>query len=339
MRSDVARARRLGKARGGCLYAPMRVFFLTATRIGDAVLSTGLLNAILQRFPGARITIAVGRPAAPLFARVPGLERLIVVDKLPRGGHWWQLWRQVGLRHWGIAVDLRASMLTRFMVARRRILAPLRAREREHVHRVAELARIARLPLPPAPTVWLSPAERAAATALLPPGDFLALAPTANWIGKQWPAERFAELALRLTAPGGPLAGLPVAVFGAESERAMAAPLLAASLPGGLVDLIGRTDLLTAAACLERARLFVGNDSGLMHLAAAAGAPTLGLFGPTADTRYGPWGPRAAVVRTPESLLELRTRPGFASNAKVCYMTSLTVAAVEAAARKLLAET
>ncbi|HEX2151160.1 MAG TPA: glycosyltransferase family 9 protein, partial [Stellaceae bacterium] len=52
----------------------MNILFVTATRIGDAVLSTGLLSHLVERHPGARFTIAAGAPAAPLFATVPGLD-------------------------------------------------------------------------------------------------------------------------------------------------------------------------------------------------------------------------------------------------------------------------
>ena len=74
----------------------------------------------------------------------------------------------------------------------------------------------------------------------------------------------------------------------------MAAPLLQA-LPDA-IDLVGWLSVPEAAACLARAALFVGNDSGLMHLAAAAGAPTLGLFGPTDAAEYAPSGRRAAAT-------------------------------------------
>ncbi len=74
----------------------------------------------------------------------------------------------------------------------------------------------------------------------------------------------------------------------------MAQPVLDA-LPGA-VDLVGALSLPEAAACLARCSLFVGNDSGLMHLAAAAGAPTLGLFGPTPPSEYAPRGRRAGFV-------------------------------------------
>jgi ADP-heptose:LPS heptosyltransferase len=106
-----------------------------------------------------------------------------------------------------------------------------------------------------------------------------------------------------------------------EAERAMAAPVLAA-LPGA-VDLVGRLTLPEAAACLARCAFFVGNDSGLMHLAAAAGAPTLGLFGPTPASEYAPRGRRAAAVLA-------EGEPGRAP------MEALPVAAALAAAEGLL---
>lgn len=314
----------------------MRLFFLTGTRVGDAVLSTGLLDHLLSAYPGARVTVAVGRPAASLFAAVPGLERVIVVQKRRRGAHWLDLWRRVALRRWSVAVDLRGSALTHLLWAGRRIVTQ-RADRSEH--RVVELGRLIGCNPPPAPRLWLTEAHRAAARALLPAEPFLALAPTANWIGKQWPAEHFATVARHMTAPGGPLPKAPVVVFGAENERAMALPLLQAALPGGLVDLIGRTDLPLAGACLERARLFIGNDSGLMHLAAAAGAPTLGLFGPSPDARYAPWGARSAVVRTEQSLEEIHQRPDYHWITTKSFMDTLSVEKVEAAAMALLERT
>jgi ADP-heptose:LPS heptosyltransferase len=81
------------------------------------------------------------------------------------------------------------------------------------------------------------------------------------------------------------------------AELAMAAPLLAA-LPEA-IDLAGCLTLPEAAACLARAALYVGNDSGLMHLAAAAGAPTLGLFGPTPAAEYAPVGRCTGIVLAP----------------------------------------
>jgi ADP-heptose:LPS heptosyltransferase len=162
-------------------------------------------------------------------------------------------------------------------------------------HKTAQLAAILGLDPPPLPVVWTAPSDQAKAAALLPAGrPIVALAPTANWAPKIWPAARFAELFHAL-----PLIGAVPVIFAGpgETERAMVAPLRAA-LPDA-IDLSGRLTLPQIAACLSRSSLFVGNDSGLMHLAAAAGAPTLGLFGPTNAAEYAPAGRRARAVIGP----------------------------------------
>jgi ADP-heptose:LPS heptosyltransferase len=312
----------------------MRLLFITATRIGDAVLSSGLLGHLLERHPSARVTIAAGRVAAPLFAAVPGLERVLIIDKRPFKGHWLELWTATAFRRWDLVVDLRASAIAYLVPARRRVTAGKRDDTR---HRVEELAALLGLDPPPAPRVWLAPEHEAAAERLVPAGDpVLAIGPAANWAGKQWPAARFAEAVRRLTGPGGVLAGARVAVLAAGHERDQARPVIEALPAPRVLDLVGAVDLPTAAACLRRCRAFLGNDSGLMHLAAAAGTPTLGLFGPSHTQRYRPWGPRAAFLRTPESYGALVRRIVPPGQVQGTLMAGLSVDAVLAAVEDLL---
>jgi ADP-heptose:LPS heptosyltransferase len=272
----------------------MRILFVTSTRIGDAVLSTALAGHLLRVHPGARFTVACGPVAEGVFARMPGLERLIVVAKRPLSAHWLDLWRQVAFTRWDLVVDLRASALSWLVPAKRRAVG---RGGRRAGHRLTHLAEVLGLSPPPLPVAWTGPEDEAKAAALLPGGPWLVVGPTANWAGKVWPAERFVAVARALTGPGGALEGARVAVLGGPGgvEREMAAPVLAA-LPGAL-DLVGQLSLPEVAAVLRRAALYVGNDSGLMHLAAAAGAPTLGLFGMSDPEQYGPAGPRAVAVQ------------------------------------------
>jgi heptosyltransferase III len=313
----------------------MKILFVTATRVGDAVLSTGVLGDLVDRHPDARITIAAGPAAAPLFEAVPGLERLIVLAKRRWSLHWAALYRQVAAVRWDMVVDLRGSALAYLLgVRRRRVVAKGDAGE----HRVRQLGRVFALDPPPAPRLWTAPRHDQAAAALLPPGGpVLAIGPAANWRGKQWRAERFAELALRLTAAGAPLAGARVAVLAAAHERTQAAPLLAALPPARRIDLVGRVDLLTAASVLRRAALFVGNDTGIMHIAAAMGTPTLGLFGPSLPEHYAPWGPHTAVASTALTYDELVGTPGYDHRTTDTLMDSLSIDAAEAAALGLWA--
>ena len=279
----------------------MRILFVTSTRIGDAVLSTGLLDHLLRTHPEARITVACGPVAEGVFERMPRRDRTVVVDKRPLSLHWPLLWSRVALARWDLVVDLRGSALGWTLRAARR--AVMRGGRRPG-HRLGHIAAVLGIDPPPCPVAWWNGADAARAGALLPaqaPGEpWLLLGPTANWAGKVWPPDRFVALARALTAgPDALLPGARIAILGGpgDAERAMAAPVLAA-LPGA-VDLVGALTLPEAAACLARAALFVGNDSGLMHLAAAAGTPTLGRFGPTPAAEYAPRGPRARAVEAP----------------------------------------
>jgi ADP-heptose:LPS heptosyltransferase len=272
----------------------MRILFVTATRIGDAVLSTGLLDHLLRTYPEARITVACGPVAEGVFSRMPRRQATIVLAKQSFSRHWLSLWRQVAGRRWDLVVDLRGSALAWLVPARRR--AVMRGGRRPG-HRIGHLAGVLGLQAAPHPVVWFNQADAVRAASLLPgSGPFVALGPSANWAGKVWPPERFVALFAALAAPDGPLPGArPVILAGPGAlEAAMVAPVLEA-LPGAL-DLSGQLELPEAAAVLSRCALFVGNDSGLMHLSAAAGVPTLGLFGPTPADEYAPVGPRARAV-------------------------------------------
>jgi len=310
----------------------MRILFVTATRIGDAVLSTGVLSYLIDRHPTARLTIAAGPVAAPLFEAVPQLERLEVIEKLRWSAHWLPFYAAVVTRRWDLVVDLRGSALAWLLRAQeRRVMAKGDVRE----HRVRQLGRLFRLDPPPSPRLWTAAHHEAAASALISAGaPVLAVGPAANWRGKEWRAERFAVLAQRLTAMDGLLPGARVAVLAAAHERSQAGPVLAAIPPHRQIDLVGKTDLLTAAAVLRGCALFVGNDTGLMHIAAASGTPTLGLFGPSPSDRYAPWGRHTGLARSSDSP-DAMFGPGFDHRTTDTLMDGLSVDAAEAAAHKL----
>jgi ADP-heptose:LPS heptosyltransferase len=312
----------------------MQLLFIGPTRIGDAVLSSGVLAWMLARWPEARLVVAAGPAAAPFYAEAPRLDELIVLEKRPLGGHWRRLWLRTVGRFWTAIGDTRRSAVTWLVPARRRFLMGY---ERQGQHKVAQASAMVGADAPLAPRVWLGEQHRRAAATLVPEGaPVLALAPTANWGGKQWPAERFVALTERLTGPAAPFAGARIAIFAGPGERAAALPLIEALPPARRIDLAGRIDLLTAAACLGRADFFVGNDSGLMHLAAAMGVPTLGLFGPSREEHYGPWGPRAAAVRTDLSYERILAQPGYDYTRHDTHMETLSVDKVFAAALELL---
>ncbi len=313
------------------------ILFITATRIGDAVLASGLIRRLSEEIPGARFTIVAGPAAAPLFAEVPGLARIIPFSKEKDGSHWFGLWRRVRGTRWGLIVDLRGSGVSRFLRARRRAI---HRKPATPMHKVLEAARTLRLDDdPPAPFLFTSEAIEARAAELTAGrGPILALAPAANWVGKTWPLERFSQVAMRLLGADGPLHGGRLMVLGGPEDAKMSTQLKDVTARDRLINLAGRVDLLTAFACLKRARLFIGNDSGTMHLAAAAGTPTLGLFGPSDEALYAPWGPDARMVRGPRSYAQIRAADPHFQQA-VCHMMDLSVDRVVDSAHDLLTAT
>jgi ADP-heptose:LPS heptosyltransferase len=310
----------------------MRILFVTSNRLGDAVLSTGLLDHLIRTYPDVRITVVCGPVAEGVFERMPNRTRTIVLRKQPWGRHWLPLWADVALHVWDLVVDIRGSALSWLVPTRRRAVfrrpvfrrpvfrrpvfghpvfgrsifsrpafrRPVFGRSafRRPVFRriagpkIAQLGAILDLSPPPPPVAWTSEADRRHVSSLLPIGrPIIALAPTANWDPKVWPAAHFAAVFHRVAGAG----AVPVVLGGpGPAEHAMAEPLLAL-LPGA-IDLVGRLTLPEVVACLENATLFIGNDSGLMHLSAAAGAPTIGLFGPTDAATYAPTGRLTATV-------------------------------------------
>jgi heptosyltransferase III len=268
----------------------MKILFVTSNRLGDAVLSTGLLDYLIRTHRDARITVVCGPVAEGVFMRMPNCDRIIVLRKQRWGLHWLPLWAQTATRLWDLVVDIRGSALSWLVPTRHRAVF-----SRMNGPKIAQLGAILGLSPPPHPVVWIEQADRDYVADLLQTDrPIIVLAPTANWQPKVWPAERFAQAFGCLSASLFPGA-LPVVLGGpGPAERAMAAPLLAA-LPEAR-DFVGALTLPQAAAVLQRASLFIGNDSGLMHLSAAAGAPTIGLFGPTDASTYSPAGRLATSV-------------------------------------------
>lgn len=313
----------------------MKVLFVTSTRIGDAILTTGVLSYLLERYPQASFTVACGPLAAPLFPALPRLEQILLIHKRPYDLHWLELWAKCAPHRWDVVVDMRSSLLSFGLFARERHIYQ-RWHRSKGGHKVEQYGRVLRDPQEtPNPRVWTTAEHHEKARRLVPTGKpVIGFGPTTSWEGKQWPIPRYVELVKRLIAPDGMLPGARIALFGTASEREILQTIIDVIPPQDFVDIIGKGDLLTAAACLQRCHFFIANDTGLMHLAAAAGVPTLGLFGPSRKEVYGPWGECTGVAETAVPAEELISQIGRSTGT---LMESLPLETVEAAARALWA--
>jgi len=307
----------------------MKILFITSSRIGDAVLSSGLLHYIEKTYPSAKVTIACGPLAVSLFQGYPLLEAIIPLKKEKRNGHWIKLWKQVVGTRWDMVIDLRDSAVSRLIFSREKHIFSRHIDKAQH--KVRQNADVMGLADVPAPKMWFTKDQMTGAQKVIASGDaILAVGPTANWAGKTWPAERFIEIIEFMTAKGGFMENARVAVFGAPGEEEDAQRVLSSVAVDRVIDSNDKGSPGAAAAMIARCDFYIGNDSGLMHCAAAAGVPTLGVFGPSYPHIYAPYGEHTSYVRSPESFDELIDYEGYSAKTCGCLMGTLSVDMVKA---------
>lgn len=304
----------------------MRILFITATRLGDAVLSRAVLGHLHQTYPHARWTIAAGSIAAPFFEDFPNLERLISLPSKKFGQHWLKIWASCIGKRWDLVIDLRGSAISYVLWTKARQI--WRKPKDQSIPRYQQLCQFMGEKKPFYPPVYLTTERQEQMDQLLrlDEGPILAFGPTANWPAKEWPLASFQGCISALTGPNGLWPRARLVILAAPAEQNRLEEFYKELPQDRWIDTRFVTHILDTAAILNRCQFFVGNDSGLMHLAAAVGIPAVGLFGPTNDILYQPMGPCASYIRTPEPL-EILVEQAH-NNPGVSMMTSLTVRTV-----------
>ncbi len=282
-----------------------RLLVVTLSNIGDVVLTTPVLEALANHFPNTSIDVFADARSAQLLAAAPYVGDIFLYNKRAGWSERWCLLRALRRRRYRLVVDLRSPVVAYLLRTEQRLCKASRRRPGLHAaeEHFATLAPLLAQRVPPPCRLHLTTADRESAAQLLAPlpGErWLALAPGANWPGKKWPRDHYRSLlALAAKSFDGAI------IVGSHLDVDDARSIVSNDLPH--VITAGITELRTAAAVLARAHAFVGNDSGLGHIAAAMGIPTLTPFGPGDPTRYRPWGPRARVVQAPQDNLALLT--------------------------------
>ena len=274
-----------------------RILLITLSNIGDAVMTTPVMTALHERHPQAVMDIVADARSSEIFSHCPYLGEIFLKDKQAGWQGLLKLVHQLRNKHYDLVVDLRTDGLTLLLRASRRLTR--RGSKAAGAHAVqrhfAVIGPREKIRGRPATCVWLSQHDQAFARrqlATLPGTRWLALGPGARWATKRWPVTAFAALVERLQPQ------FDAIVLLGDSEDAQRCQWLQEHITLPCLDLSGRTELLEAAALLQQAALFIGNDSGLGHLAAACNTATLTLFGPGDPTRYHPWHPQARWLQS-----------------------------------------
>jgi len=287
--------------------APFSILYIAEADREAAVLASGTLAYLVEAMPHASFTIVGSPETAPLFADTPRLNRLMVLES-EAPSDWIGLWNRLRHTRWGLIVDMRGSGLSARL---RRDKRAVRGKdkgtgEEPGLHAVEAAARVLKLDDIPAPRLIVGEETQAIADAVVRPDGrpILAVGPGTDWIGKCWPAERYSKIAAALLGEGGVLAGGRLLILGDEEDRDLVHTIRLAVPRNRVIEAHGRLTPLQACAALKHAALYIGADSLWTQLAVAAGIPVIGVFGPSDETRVGPWG--GTSIRGPRSLAEYR---------------------------------
>jgi len=295
-----------------------RILICRLSAVGDCILTTPMLCALREQFPKAFLAWAVEPAAAPLLENHPALDRLIVVDK-----RWLKSWQKIRFVRkelralkFDVAIDpqslSKSAMLAWLSGAKQRIgFQTPRGKElslwlnnhfikqsaRHLVDCQLELLQALGVDSPRAqfclPT---SPSAEEKATGFLHcahlTGSYVVMNPGAGWDSRLWPADRYGRVARAL----GKHHQIPTLVaWAGDHERVWAEQILTHS--GGHAVLAPVTSLPELATLLRRARLFLGSDTGPLHLASAVGTTCVGLHGTTRYQDSGAYGPQHISIQ------------------------------------------
>ncbi len=296
----------------------LRILIVRLSAIGDVIQGMPIACALRERFPDAFLAWAVEGRAGQLLQGHAALDQVVV---LPRG--WlkslagvWRLGRQLHAMRFDVALDAqgltKSAMLAWLCGARRRIgfgspwgreLSPWLNTEIADAPGPHIIERNLQLLRPlgvesPAVRFMMPEAEQDRETAERIVDDagcrqgFGIINPGAGWPSKLWPCPRYAAVAVHL----GREWNLPTLIAWAGDEEYSMAQRIAAGAEGHARP-APKTSLTELAALARRAKLFIGSDTGPLHLAAAVGAPCVGLYGPWPREVHGPYGPQHIALQ------------------------------------------
>jgi heptosyltransferase II len=291
----------------------------SANWIGDAVMTTPAVRAIRKNFPNARISLLAKPWVAPVFENSPYIDQIIPYNfegalrtikaarMLEKYGFdaaillqnafeaaWVACLAKIPIRI-GYDTDLRKVLLTHPVHRSSKIL---RLHQTHYYNEILKGVGLksdgTRLEL------YLSSKDHESALSILKNADIfetdfvVGINPSATFgSAKQWFPERFAKVSDRLNKRF----GSKTIIFGGPNDRELGANIMK-MMKTFAVDLSGKTTLKEAMGIIARCRLFITNDSGLMHIAAALNVAQVAIFGSTNFAATGPWSPRARIVRS-----------------------------------------
>jgi ADP-heptose:LPS heptosyltransferase len=273
----------------------VKILFICSNLIGDTILSSGVIKQFIDQNKEAKLTFVIGPTAAPLLKNYKNIENIIVFKKRKFNLHWLNIFQKTYRIKWNIVVDFRSSAISHVLRNYKKYIF----KKHQSVHHIKQLnasfgLNCSNLFIP------ISDEEKNKADHDLDRSfKHIVIFPGGNWPPKVWSADNFNEVMRLLLDKYNKIKFILVGSL--KEKNKFYNKLITGIQEDLIIDLFGYNLTLTSAY-MKKSNIFIGNDSGLMHLAVANKLRVISLFGPTNDKIYGPYGIDDIVIRTSESL-------------------------------------
>lgn len=279
-----------------------RILVVTLSNIGDVILTTPVVEALIRQYPAARIDIVAGPNGREIFEKNKKISKIFIYDKRSGLFEKFRLLKKLKHTHYDMAVDLKNTMIP-FLIGAAFKSRPL-GRKRQGMHKKDQhLAVINSMGINTRSlkmNIATDADDLKNVEELLSDvkGDFVVASCGAKSHTKRWPAENFAalcdcirnELAFEIILVGKDEGDFP------DSDRVVA-DKVKREMKTRPRDFLGKTNIRELALLIKKAKALITNDSAPLHIASAVSTPTIAIFGPTDPKKYGPLADDSIVLR------------------------------------------
>jgi len=311
----------------------MKILFIGNTRLGDAILSTCILNHFENK--NVEVTVICSPLSREIYKNFSVVKNIISIIKKKKGKHWIEAYRALDSQVWDLIIDLRNTIISR-LIRKKKVIRFGKPNKKEH--RVISMCKLIKLNKICSPKIPITKNNHKKALLTLQKNNLmnpvLAIAPITNWHRKNWPLNNYAKLINKLIDSKADIKS--VIILGSYNEREECEDLKKKIKIKEVVNYAGKANISEIYAILRNCKMFIGNDSGLMHLAAVSGIKTLGLFGPSKVENYSPWGDQAYFIRTTKTYDDLVLTKTYSRHDNSNLMKSLSVEKVYKKVMKII---
>ena len=272
----------------------MKILVISSNLIGDTILSTGVIKHFTNNNPDAKFTFVIGPSAKPIFKNFKSIEKIITVSKKKYNMHWLEIIYNCYGKKWDIIIDFRSSLLSYLLKHNKKFIF----KKNTNMNHIQQLSNYFKFDCSELFIETNREEEEIVTKDISNDFKYFVIFPGGNWVPKIWSTKNYNSLLIKILSQNKKIKFI---IVGSKLEEKVYLNEITKNIDSNYIINLFGASLTQTAAYMKKSKLFIGNDSGLSHMASATKLKSIVLFGPTNDKIYGPHMVDSQVVRTNET--------------------------------------